>query len=114
MVLVGLLLYRLHGMLSQHFVSFSVVVVILKYTNCPICHTKCSVVVVILNYINCLICLTKCFNDINNNFQFLIFTKKLDGVAPLVTDPPPTSCNTLSEEKKKRKKEKKLLMTCEL
>ena len=32
-----------------------------------------------------------------------VFVYKLDGVAPLMTDPPPTSSTTLSEKNKKIK-----------
>ena len=33
---------------------------------------------------------------------------KVDGVAQLITDPPPTSFTTLSEEKEKKKNRKKM------
>ena len=39
--------------------------------------------------------------------RFSLILHELDGVAQLITNPPPTSFITLSKKKKKKKKEKK-------
>ena len=53
--------------------------------------------------------------DIGSQVQILssvicLFLKKLDGIGPLITDPPPISFTTLFEEKKNRK----INVTCDL